>query len=432
MAKKEEKYQWRIGFPPPDIDRHSLTKHTIIEEYVRRYVLTLMKPANIPELKLTIVDGFCGGGCYLTEDNELTDGSPLLVMRAVRESRAELNLTRNNPRTINVDYHFVDISPDTTAYLKNFLQAKLDESKIDKEDFDRTNVVTSSFFEQLPSIVQKIKQRKGGEHALFLLDQYCYKDIPLPQIKGILANLKSAEVLMTFGVDNLTTYLADRAANRKPINEIGLDKYIPWQDIKLLKATHKREWRQILQKYLADGIKKETCADNMTLFFVKPFGDNTWSYWLIHLSNNYRAHDVMKTLHWKHSTEFAHELEPGHFLLGYDANHDFSYTGQETFEFGSEASKESCVSGVAEHLGEVLFKLNQPVMVRDLFKQVITNTTANEALLMDSLRLDHQSKKVIVTSKDNKLKRINKAYQLSDVIEPSKQTSIYFCFPDEN
>ena len=72
----------------------------------------------------------------------------------------------------------------------------------------------------------------------------------------------------------------------------------------------------------------------MTLFFVKPHGTNSWGYWLIHLSNHYRAHEVMKSLHWEHATDFGHELEPGVFEFGYNANKDNEYTGQETFEFG--------------------------------------------------------------------------------------------------
>lgn len=77
----DDKYLWQIGSPPPILDRHSQTKHHIVEEYVRRYVLTLMAPANIPELRLSIIDGFCGGGCYQTEEGGVVDGSPLLTVR---------------------------------------------------------------------------------------------------------------------------------------------------------------------------------------------------------------------------------------------------------------------------------------------------------------------------------------------------------------
>lgn len=419
----DDKYLWQIGSPPPLLDRHSQTKHNIVEEYVRRYVLKLMAQANIPELRLSIIDGFCGGGCYQTEEGSLADGSPLLLMRAVREARMSLNQTRRVPRNINVEYTFVDILPDTTNYLRYWLDAKRQENAIDLIDYSKAEVITNNFFLELPNIVRKIQQRKMGEHAIFVLDQYSYKDIPLPEIANILKTLKGAEVIMTFNVDNLTTYLADRAANRKPIENIGLDEYIPWSELKLLKATQKKEWRKVLQRHLAHGIKRESGAQFMTLFFVKPHGTNSWGYWLIHLSNHYRAHEVMKSLHWEHATDFGHELEPGVFELGYNANRDSDYTGQETFEFG-EQSKDACIDGVREHFGKQIFLLNKPIRVGELFQGVVSESTAAETHLLEATRQLHTSKDIVIVSKDGTLRRTSKTYRADDVIEPSKQIRI--------
>lgn len=417
----DDKYLWRVGSPPPLLDRHSQTKHSIIEEYVRRYVLTLMAPAHIPELRLSIIDGFCGGGCYQTEEGSLADGSPILMMRAIREARALLNLERRIPRNINVEYSFVDILPHTTSHLSHWLDAKLDENAIDAVDHGNTEILTKDFLSALPYLIQKVKNRKMGEHALFVLDQYSYKDIPLPEIAGILRTLKGAEVVMTFNVDNLTTYLSERGANRRSLEKIGLDDYIPWDDLGQIKASQKQEWRQILQRYLAHGIKCESGAKYMTLFFVKPYGVNSWGYWLIHLSNEYRAHAVMKTLHWEHATEFGHELEPGIFVLGYNANKDEGYTGQQTFEFSGAGSKEACIDGVREYFGRSVFKADRPTQLGDLFESCITNSTAAEDHLMESARQLHASKNVIIVSKNGTVRRASKNYSLSDVIEPTKQ-----------
>lgn len=417
----DNKYLWQIGSPPPILDRHSQTKHNIVEEYVKRYVLTLMAPAYIPELRLSIIDGFCGGGCYQTEEGGIADGSPLLMMQAVREARMYLNQERRIPRNINVEYSFVDILPDTTKHLQHWLDAKRDANTIDLIDHRQTEVITNDFLQSLPYLVKKVQQRKMGEHALFVLDQYSYKNIPLPEIASILRTLKGAEVVMTFNVDNLTTYLSNHAANRKSVENIGLDQYIPWADLNMLKATQKREWRQSLQRYLAHGIKCETGAKFMTLFFVKPHGLNSWGYWLIHLSNEYRAHAVMKSLHWEHATEFGHELEPGVFVLGYNANKDADYTSQQTFEFAGTASKEACIDGVREHFGQTIFQLNKPIQLGDLFQSCVTNSTAAESHLMEATRQLHACKNIIIVSKDGTVRRNNKTYSLSDVIEPSKQ-----------
>ncbi|MFY9259135.1 MAG: three-Cys-motif partner protein TcmP [Gallionella sp.] len=416
----DNKYFWQVGYPPPIVDRHSQTKHQIVEEYVRRYVLKLMAQAHIPELRLSLIDGFCGGGCYRTEDGGLTDGSPLRMMRAVREARMHLNQDRRTPRTVDVEYFFVDILHETTNYLKYWLNGKMQENAIDLADFQKVEIVTNSFFEVLPDIAHKIQRRKMGEHAIFVLDQYSYKDVPIPQIARILQTIKGAEIIMTFNVDNLITYLADRAANRKPLENIGLDKYIPWEKIKEFKATHKQGWRRVLQRHLAHGIKSESGAQFMTLFFVKPHGTNSWGYWLIHLSNRYRAHEVMKSLHWEHATDFGHELEPGVFEFGYDANKDTDYTGQKTFEFG-ESSKQACIDGVSEHFGKQIFALDKPIRIGELFQGCVSESTAAENHLMTATKQLHTAKNIIVVSKDGCIRRPSKIYHFDDVVEPSKQ-----------
>lgn len=161
------KYSWRIGSPPPLLDRHSQTKHSIIEEYVKKYVLTLMAQPNIPELRLSIIDGFCGGGCYRTEDNEIADGTPVLMMRAIREARMLLNHERRIPRRIDAEFFFIDILADTTAYLKHILNAKVDENLIDSIDYKKTKFLTSSFHQSLPILIQNIKQKREANVHYF-------------------------------------------------------------------------------------------------------------------------------------------------------------------------------------------------------------------------------------------------------------------------
>ena len=60
--------------------------------------------------------------------------------------------------------------------------------------------------------------------------------MPFGQIKWIFQHLSNAEVLLTFNVDFLITYLADRHANRKAIASIGLEQYVPWEQLRHLKA----------------------------------------------------------------------------------------------------------------------------------------------------------------------------------------------------
>ncbi|MCS6767108.1 MAG: hypothetical protein MO847_12335, partial [Candidatus Protistobacter heckmanni] len=107
----------------------------------------------------------------------------------------------------------------------------------------------------------------------------------------------------------------------------------------MLKAQTR--WREMIQRQLAYGIWKATGARFMTLFFVTPKGDKPWSYWLVHLSNVYKANDVMKGVHWEHGNSFGHSLEAGYYQLGYQANMDEKVTGQKGMLFQEPAAFDS-------------------------------------------------------------------------------------------
>jgi three-Cys-motif partner protein len=76
--------------------------------------------------------------------------------------------------------------------------------------------------------------------------------------------------------------------------------------LKQLKAHQPRSWQYLIQRYLSEGIKQESGAQYMTVFFIRPAGSNPMAYWFIHLANNYRANDVMKKIHWKYGNNFSH------------------------------------------------------------------------------------------------------------------------------
>lgn len=413
--KKADKYLWRIGSPPPRLDQHSAVKHRIIESYVRDYISTLMAPAHIPRLQLTLVDGFSGGGAYLDEAGQgLVDGSPALILRAVQEARRSLNSGRDKPRELSVDFEFIDAIPDTTQYLEYWLRGRADEGAIDQSDLERTRVRCGKFLQELPRLIADVKRRKMGERAIFVLDQYAYDQLPMHDIATIMRSMKGSEVILNFNVGSLITFLSDRAANRRPMERVGLDQYIPWDQLSRLKLTG--EWRHVLQRDIAYGIRKEAGARFATIFFVRPFGVNTWDYWLIHLSNHYKAHEVMKNLHWQNATYFGHELAPGIFMHGYIANDDESYTNQGGFDFGSQA-REDCINGIREHLGGQLFNDAKPVRLGDLIQNLATQSPGSTEHFLAAATQLHQSRDIVITDASGRLVRPSKKYRMDSIIE---------------
>jgi three-Cys-motif partner protein len=422
--KKADKYLWRIGSPPPRLDQHSAVKHRIIESYVRDYISTLMAPAHIPRLQLTLVDGFSGGGAYLDEDGQgLVDGSPALMLRAVREARMSLNLGREKLRDLSVDFEFIDIIPDTTKHLEHWIRGRADEGLIDQTDLARTRVRCGKFLNELPRLIADVKRRKMGERAIFVLDQYAYDQLPMHDIATIMQSMKGSEVILNFNVGSLITFLSDRAANRLPMERVGLDQYIPWERLKYLKLNS--QWRQLLQRDIAYGIRQEAGAKFATIFFVRPSRANPWDYWLIHLSNHYKAHEVMKNLHWKNATYFGHELAPGIFTHGYIANDDAAYTQQGGFDFGAQA-REECVDGIREHLGGLLFNDANPVCLGDVIQSLATRSPGSTEHFMAAAAQLHRSQDIVIADKNGRVLRPSKGYRMDSVIEANPTPRFLF------
>ncbi|MDI7046589.1 hypothetical protein QMN58_24065, partial [Escherichia coli] len=148
-----------------------------------------------------------------------------------------------------------------------------------------------------------------------------------------------------------------------------------------------------------------------------------WSYWLVHLSRQYKAHDVMKSLHWEHSSEFGHELEPGLFMLGYDPKRDEQYTGQSIlFDTGGA---QLCIETLKDDLGRVLSSRQEPLTVRQLLTEHISNTIADEARLKMVIRGLHAEGNIVVSNKEDRARRPSKHYNASDIIEYSPQRRFF-------
>jgi three-Cys-motif partner protein len=60
VARKH--YKWIPGEQPPPLGRHSIAKHNVLRAYLEKYVAILAGRPVQERLKLTLVDGFAGGG----------------------------------------------------------------------------------------------------------------------------------------------------------------------------------------------------------------------------------------------------------------------------------------------------------------------------------------------------------------------------------
>lgn len=427
MAKKE-KYEWDLSTGlHPKIDPHSKIKHKIIEDYIRLYIKTLMSNQKIPRIGISIVDGFCGGGLYRDDaTEEIHYGSPIIALDTVHQTVAEINTERKQLREVIAKYFFVDIKGENINYLHAVLGAKGYSHLLNKDIF----TLKSPFTNALPKLISAIKGLKLSERALFLLDQYAYKDVPFSGIRTIFNEIANAEVLLTFNIDSLIDYLSDRKENRKALHNIDLEKHIPWSLLPEYKANMRHEWQHLIQRFLAEGILKESGAEYMTVFFITPFGSNPRTYWFIHLAKNYRANAVMKEIHWKYGNHFSHAMTPALFV-GYDTNRDIQITDQQTLGFGEEHYFNSITSNrIGAELSELLPKQiydSKPQTFGSLMKNIANFTMANESIVRESLHMPILCQDIDVIDKDGRTKRRKGgSIRESDVLMPAAQRPMFF------
>lgn len=427
MTKKRDKYEWIIEHAPPPIDPHSLVKHKIVECYLERYVQVLMANWRIDRLTFSVVDGFAGGGEYTSVDGgTFHEGSPLVALRTLRETEVKLNFGRNKARQINANYYFIEKKKSNFEYLRRLLASRDYESRIGDDIF----LFREPFHSALPRILTHIKGRKGGERAFFLLDQYAYDDVPMQLLKLIFRTLKGAEVLLTFNVDSLIAFLSDDAQKRKKLEEIGLAKHIDWRLFSELKHMNNPNWKGIIQRMLANGIITESGARYSTIFYITPQGASTWTYWLVHLSNVYKARDVMMELHWGRANHFSHYLDPDIFTLGYDANNDELVTRQAGLGFSEEflfdaLASERCRTGLAEKLTRKLHDSGESTTFAGLLNDIGNNTPATADLIRQSLDIPIKVGDIVAMSESGVKREKGGSIDIRDTLVSSRQRSIF-------
>lgn len=424
MGKTGDKWQWMVGHAPPPLDPHSKVKHQLVRDYLYKYIGVLMANVKMPRLQLTLVDGFAGGGLY-SDGGDTAPGSPLIMLQTAREAETFLNTNRTQtPRQVDARYHFVELNSSSFEYLKHTLNAEGYGSRIGKD----IAVYNHNFESVCADIVAVAAARKGGQRAIFLLDQYAYDDIELPTVRNIFQNLQGAEVILTFNVDSLLTFLTDSKQFHSITRRIGLEPHINWQDIARLKAGS--YWRQIIQRQISHGIWKASGARFMTLFFVTPQGNRPWSYWLVHLSNAYRANDVMKTVHWDHGNSFGHSLEPGFFQIGYQANKDIDVTFQAEMSFSEANAFDSTlrtrsVDTLKDLLPRIIYENPNGLVFNDLMSQIANQTNATEKIVKESLHEGVAAKELQAVIEGGGFRAKGTSIRSTDLLIPHRQRSIF-------
>lgn len=332
-------YDWVIGGQLPELKRHSQAKHEILRSYLVRYIQTLVSTPHQDVLSLTIVDGFAGGGLYRdATKGDIVHGSPLIALEACEEAKALImeKQQRRKDLHLDVDYFFVEKDAAAHAHLEHALMER--GIRINVPFGGHVHVQKGSFTDHLDGILRYIqsKSRTAGK-SIFILDQYSYDDVSLAVLNRILDSIPKAEIILTFNVGALLTFLNPENAAQFSAKTGMPNPLSGINDLSILKAD--RNWRYVVERNFIGRLQSLAHAKFFTPFFLRPergHGD----LWLVHLSRHAKANDVMKQTHWD-GKNYIHYGGSGLDMLGYHGgrplDEQISLLGDE-YEFDSIAA----------------------------------------------------------------------------------------------
>jgi three-Cys-motif partner protein len=414
-----EHHDWQLGKPPPEIRPHSLAKHRIIRSYLERYVAVLTADPRQDRFRLTLVDGFAGGGRYFDpRSNQEQSGSPLIMLEAMERASVEAQKARTKPFHLDVQYKFVEKTQGAMAYLRSILA----ESKFANLIDDRIQLIQGEFEEHVSEIIEFVRKRGRAGRAIFVLDQFGYLDAPMQTIRHILSTLENAEVILTFATDSLIDYLNTSEQTQRILTNLGIQ--IPPSSI--ADAKENSDWRRIIQFSLHGEIQERTGAAFYTPFFIRS-GDAHRDFWLIHLSGHFRAKDVMVGVHWQQGTSFAHYGRSGLRMLGYNQKHDAEWTRQKmlpVFDF-DEVALASSRESLLEELPERVFPFKDGIPFTDLFAKLTNESPVTAQIMRDVLSDLAKDGLIRVQDKTRLTARRTGIQHDSDIVIPSRQKRLF-------
>ena len=424
MARKP--YEWPTDGKPAIIKQHSLAKHAVIRAYLIDYIQTLVVSPQQDELRLTLVDGFAGGGIYVHDTTRETHyGSPVVLLRAAEEAGAIIGQGRQKPFHLNIDYFFVEVDRNASATLRRTLEDLGYANRIGQD----INLLNSTFETQVDPILQFIaKKSPRVGRSIFLLDQYGYSEVPAQQIRKIFRALPSAEVILTFNVDALLTYASDTERTAQTLASTGIPNVLRGRTLEEIKRSEP-EWRLFIQSCLYRDLVEACGASYYTLFFIRTQGHG--DYWLVHLSQHHRARDVMARVHWAQNNHFIHYGGAGidmFRVLGYTPENDPQLAGHQGslgFCFDEDAG-ECSIATLMDQLPQLIYSHADGLSFGELFATTCNLSPADSKLYKGALARMVQQREIEIVGPDGAKRLRASTISDKDQLLPATQRTIFF------
>ncbi len=421
MAHKP--FEWPDDGSGAILQQHSVAKLDVLREYLLAYFQTLAASPGQEEVKLTLVDGFAGGGVFQhAETHARILGSPLVFLKAAEDAQQMMNATRSKPLRFNLTYIFIEKNANAFRSLLATLRVEGYGSRIGV-DIHAIHATFESQVDRVIAEVRRLTPRRG--RALIALDQYGYKDVPTSIIRKLLTELPRAEIVLTFAVDSFINFAGDNDATKSILRRLGLPNLLKDSSIEQMKSEP-GNFRYRIQSRLYQELTTECGAGYYTLFFIRTEGHG--DYWLVHLSQHPRARDVMTRVHWENNNHFIHYGGAGlnmFDVIGYDAKRDEAITGQASlgFEF-DESAHVASVRQLTDQLMPLIHD-HQGVSFANLYAATCNTTPADGQRYKEALGRLIEHGEIVVVGPKGEGRRKASTIGDEDVIRRSQQRSFW-------
>jgi three-Cys-motif partner protein len=370
-----------------------------------------LSPDLTRKLKLTLVDGFCGGGRYIMGADEV-DGSPLRMLTSVERAQVELDAARARGLEIDAEFVFVDANPNHIDFLQQILRERGYGSRIGKE----IHLFTSRFEDVSDEIIRRIQIKGRAHRSLFFLDQYGWSGVTFQTIRQIMASLQNPEIVLTFMVDHLVNLLSDKMIDTPGLRAIDLSR----EDVRsMLEMKEQRGWKRLIQNTLYEHIQRHTGAHYYTPFFIHPDGGSHRDYWLLHLARHHQAREEMGKIHWQLENTFEHFGRAGFNALGFMPGADVR-DGMLDFGFDDNARTRS-ETAVVDQVARMLHAraaAGEPFLTKKLLFSANCNETPVVSSIVDaSLVTLRKARDIRVIGADGAVRRSATQFGWEDKIQ---------------
>ncbi|MGH1402859.1 MAG: three-Cys-motif partner protein TcmP [Alphaproteobacteria bacterium] len=311
MAKKD--IDWATGAKLYD---HTKKKHTILNEYFSKYLITRCQLPKQEKFRLVVVDGFAGAGLYECGSY----GSPLIFIDVLNRTLETININRaaQGWPKIQVECLIIlnDFSKPVIEQLKTNIAPLQAHTKETNKNLDiKIEYLNERFDSAYPKIKKRIAETKCG-NVLFNLDQCGHSKVNIQIIKDVMQSWRRAEIFLNFPVSTILTFISPDIEK----NSVQLDPLVQKEIYEFIKdgneAISKKEWLGDVERVVFDSLKSGAP-------FVSPFSIHNpqgWGYWLMHFANEPKARQVYNDILHENSTAQAHFGRSGLDMLSYNPN----------------------------------------------------------------------------------------------------------------